>query len=114
MAEEQKTETETGTGALTVGELRKFITDTVQSVVGTIGKTEEKTHEAAQDHTQETLARKGNIASEVQAELEKLRRREERASRDKTIDEKLAALEKVTEQHPVERRRVHKLMGWGE
>lgn len=101
-------------GVLSVGELRKFITETVQSVVGSVGKAHDDAQGAAQEHTQTSLDRKGAIAAEVQAEIEKLKRREARAARDKEIDDKLADLSKKTEVHPVERSRVHRFMGWGE
>jgi hypothetical protein len=60
-----------------------------------------------------------NVDDEVRTAVEKLeadrKRREEREARDKGVEDKLTALEERTkEKAPVERRRVHKVMGWGE
>ena len=111
MAEEQKTETENG-GALTVGELRKMITDTVQSIVGTGSKSsDDKPTEKEDDR-----APSGSVAAMVAREVQKIREREAREKRDSDIDTKLAELAGKVNQEtpPVERRRVHKLMGWGD
>ena len=60
-----------------------------------------------------------SVDDEVRTAVEKLEKdrksREERDARDKGFDDKISALEERTrEKAPVERRRVHKIMGWGD
>lgn len=55
-----------------------------------------------------------DIKSQVAEALSALRKREERESRDAEVDKLLEAAKKPPENTPVERRRVHKIMGWGE
>lgn len=102
----------------TVGDLRELIGAEVKKLVGT-GKeaagTDTEAHKEAQKVTETGLDAKSNIASEVQAAIKHIQDREAATNRDKDIDTKLADLMKRTEeQPPVERRKVHRIMGWGE
>lgn len=112
MAEEKKTETPPSEdkGGLTVGELRKMITDTVAQLVG--GNGEKKEEEKTTDRPS------GNgIAAEVARQVEKIRAKEARDARDADIDKKLGELAEKTkpvENAPIERSRVHRFMGWGD
>jgi gas vesicle protein len=93
---------------LKMGELKKFIQDTVAEVVG---KPADKPVDKSDDKTETT----GDIASRVRAEIEKIRGQEKTAEQQKTLESEIAALKESTkEKPPVERRRVHKLMGWGD
>lgn len=102
---------------LTVGGIKKMITDAVAEATKG-GKTpEDKTLDPV--HTMSGANRQASVAAQVQEELRKLHEKEEKekqqAERDKGIDDQLAALtEKTQEKAPVERGRVHKYMGWGE
>lgn len=108
-------ETKGGGGALSVGELRQFIADTVTSLLKPVtGGDDKKTEDKDTGRTEDSATRRASIADEVKRELEKIKAREARDKRDTDIDDKLKALEAKTEHTPVERRRVHKLMGWGE
>jgi hypothetical protein len=111
-----KTESDTDTGApLTLKELGKFIKDTVAEAVSGIKSTTDDVHEKAAEHTEEKLDRKSTIAEQVQAEIAKLRQQEKQEGESKAVTDRIAALEaRVEEKPPVERRRVHRLMGWGE
>jgi len=56
-----------------------------------------------------------SVADTVRAEIEKIKAHEKQSERDATIDQRLAELaETIKEKPPVERRRVHRLMGWGD
>lgn len=111
MAEEEKTES---SSALTVGELRNMIADTVKSIVG--GGDDKKEDEKKTEPTSGgSRPEGGGIAAEVARQVEKIRAREAREKRDSEIDGKLKELsEKVQEKPPVERRKVHRIMGWGD
>lgn len=113
MAETEKTpESNSGGAPLTIGDLRKMITETVQGLVGGNG---EKKDDNTPPKDEPTHPQAGGIAAEVQRQVEKIRAREARQKRDEEVDGKLKELsEKVQEKQPVERRRVHKIMGWGE
>ena len=100
---------------ITIGTLKSLI----QEVVGSSKSTEEDAHRAAEHHTASRLDRSSSVAAAVQAELAKLQAKDkedkEVQERQQQLDNKLAELsEKTKEKPPVERRRVHKLMGWGE
>lgn len=112
MAEEKTPESESG--KLTVGDLRKMITETVQSIVGGDGEKKAET-DSPKNETSGGSPTAGGIAAEVQRQVEKIRAREARQKRDEEVDGKLKELsEKVQEKTPVERSRVHRFMGWGE
>ena len=91
---------------LTVGGLKKMIQDIVAEVVPDTPP--------AKNDKEETVS-ESTMASRVKAEIEKIRAREAAEERDKRIDSELIRLAKDREEKPpVERRFVHKLMGWGE
>jgi hypothetical protein len=95
---------------LNVGQLREFIAESVKSAVaGLGGEKKEDSGEGKKDLSG------GDITQQVQRELARVREHERRTQREKDIDTTLAALqERTKEKPPVERRRVHKFMGWGD
>lgn len=105
MSEEDKTKEPE---SITAGTIRKMISDEVGALVSKL-KPGEKT-EKVEDEGEPT-----DIRGQVAAALEGLKRREERQQRDKELDALLAKdKEPPKEKAPIERRRVHKIMGWGE
>jgi hypothetical protein len=118
MAEEKKTEetksTEDKAKPLTIGDLKKFVEDTVHNVVKGVKTTESTAQEGAQEHTEKRLDRSSTVQQQVEAELAKIRAKEERDKKDSEIESKLNELTTRTEVKPVERRKVHRFMGWGE
>lgn len=104
-----------GEGALKVGDIRKMISDMVTEAVKAGTSTEGKAHEGAQQHTETRLDRSSSIQAAVQAEIDKIKGKEAAEQKDADLQKTLTELqEKTKEKAPVERRRVHKLMGWGE
>jgi hypothetical protein len=111
MAEDKSSEG----GKLTAGDLRKMVSELVSEAVKGITTTTDKAHEQAEEHTQEKLDRPSSVSAAVQREIARIQAKEKQDERDKTIDEGLAKLSEVTaEKPPIERRRVHKVMGWGD
>lgn len=87
-----------------MGDLEKLISDTVAKIVG-----EKK------DITDETPKSGTNIAEVVREQIQFLKSREKKEAEEADLKKSVDDLKKAaTEQAPVERRRVHKLMGWGE
>jgi len=113
MAEDKTEKTGETSSALTVGELRKMIKDSVQEFAGALtggGDAKDDKKPVA-----EGSPTGGGIAAEVARQVAKIREREAREQRDKDVDERLEKLSStVVEKAPVERSRVHKFMGWGE
>lgn len=106
-------------GALKVGDLRKMVTDLVQDAVKGAGTgTKEGDGNSTGDGDDKSDAptgfKRGTMRAEVERELARIKEREARATKDKEMEDKLAALQKATEKVPVERRRVHKFMRWGD
>jgi hypothetical protein len=100
---------------LKLGELRSLIEDVVKKVTGSAEKTEDDAHERAQKGTLNRLDRESSIAEQVQAELAKMNEAEKRKAKEDGLAATVKTLtEKVLERAPVERRRIHKFMGWGE
>jgi hypothetical protein len=94
-----------------LGDLRELIVEEVKKAVGT----DTKAHDEAQKATDKGLSAKSDIASQVQEAIADIRKKEEREERDKRVESTLAELQKkVMETPPVERRKVHRFMGWGE
>jgi hypothetical protein len=112
MAEE--TEPDTGKGEiLGVGELRAFITETVKSAVA--GLSGASSGEKDTGKTDDKGVSGSDISAQVKRELARVREHEARQKRDEEIDTTLKALqERTAEKQPVERRKVHKFMGWGD
>lgn len=97
-------------GKVTVADLRKMVADLVGEAVKVV-KPESDT--GSKDTGRQPDSR--SVAEQVQAALAGIRDKDEREKRDRTIDQTLAELqERTKEKPPVERRRVHKIMGWGE
>lgn len=96
---------------LTAGALRKFIREEIVNLLP--GKSTQDTGTPAAPGT----AQPGDIKSEVAEALRQLKSKEDRQARDTEVDKLLAerkANAAKPEVPPVEQRRVHKLMGWGE
>lgn len=101
-------------GGLTVSDLRNMVTELVKDAVGA-AKAPEGAPASDKAGTETQATRSTSIASEVQRQVDKIRAKDEREAKDKKIQDALTELsEKTKEKPPVERRRVHKLMGWGE
>src|SRR5258708_2586019 len=82
-------------------------------------QTEHDAHEAASQHTEKKFERKSDAAdsiqNEVAAALKEIQDREARTKEQSSLTEKVSEIEKrLTEKVPVERRRIHKFMGWGD
>lgn len=101
---------------LTAGELRQMVHGMVQEVAGTLGlsKGEGGDKEEPKTTTGPTTFTPGSVRGEVEREIAKIKEREKRDANDAAMNERLSKVEKATEVVPVERRRVHKFMGWGE
>lgn len=101
------------TGKLTMGDIRKIITDEIGKAVKTPTPTDDKGKQSDSDDEKDTQPR--SIRSAVEREVSRIREADERKKKDEAIDAKLAELSEATkEKPPVERRRVHRFMGWGE
>ena len=92
-----------------IGDLKKLITDTVAEVVKGINPTEDTGKK-----DDDKVDTNSSIAAKVQAEIEKIRKREADESEKETMKKQIADLAASKEQAPVERSRMHRLMGWGE
>lgn len=116
MAETPKPETpKADDSKISLGDIRKMVTDTIAEAMKGVNKTEDTAHDKAQDHTLSKLDRSSTIQAAVQAEIDKIKARETEEAEKKTLQDKLAELsEKTKEKPPVERSRTHKFMGWGE
>lgn len=104
-------------GAFKVGDLRKMVNDLVQDAVKGAGTKEDSGKSSVDSDDKSgvpTGFQRGTMRAEVEREIARVKEREERVAKDNKIDETLTALQKATEKVPVERRRVHKFMRWGE
>lgn len=102
---------------VTMGDLRTIIKDMVTEVVGTGKKetTDGVSGTAPKQAPETTENRSVGVAAMVKAEIDKLKAQEQEESEKATIQDKLKELsDKTAEKQPIERRRVHKMMGWGE
>lgn len=102
-------------GGITMADIRRMVTETVGEVMkGVTGKPDDKpADKPGETGTKENTP--GDMASIVRNEIKRIKDHEKATERDATIDTKLAELSAaVVEKPPVERRRVHKFMGWGE
>lgn len=95
----------------TAGIIRGFITEEIKRLLPTVGGKGD-TPAPTKDSKDESNV--GSVQQQVQAALQALQRKEDREKRDKEVDDFLAEAKKEKEKPPVERRRVEKLMGWGE
>ena len=116
MADKEKTDDKVPDGPITMGTIRELVADTVKAAVsGLTSIGSDTTKPDTKNSDSDTKGSGLDIAGQVQRELDKLKAREAQDAREKSIDEKLAELsEKTKEKPPVERRRVHNFMGWGE
>ncbi len=101
------------------GDLKKMISDSVSAAVAGLTGDPAPTQQRQPLRGQPQQQRSRSVDDEVRTAVEKLevdrKARERREQRDKGVEDKLTALEERTkEKAPVERRRVHRLMGWGE
>lgn len=118
----KETPKETGNQSFTMKDLRQLVTDTVTEAVKGITSTGDATKGKTDDgqdgtppRTETRVDRSSTVAEAVQREIQKIQQKEAREAKDKSIDEQLLKLAEATkEKPPVERRRVHKIMGWGE
>jgi CHASE3 domain sensor protein len=111
------TDDNTGTdkGTLTLGDLKNFIDTRIQALVESGKDKEEGARDKAQDHTEDKLDRGSRIEEQVTRALQKLREKETKDEEQKTLSQQVAELlERTKERPPVERRKVHRFMGWGE
>ena len=94
---------------VTMGDIKELVKSTIAEMMP---KDEGKTSSVA---TGDDKTPSVGIAAMVQAEIDKIKAKETEDAEKATIQEKLNELsEKTQEKQPVERRRVHKFMGWGE
>lgn len=91
---------------ITMADIKKAIDDRVTAVVGTV-----KT-----DKPEEKPPTEGkSVADQVSEALARIRSKEARDEKAKTMEEELAALkEKTKEKEPVQRTKRHRFMGWGD
>jgi hypothetical protein len=98
---------------LGIGELREFISETVKQAVAGLAPAKDEKEEVSKSDDKGVSG--GDIAAQVKRELERVRSHEARQKREEEIDTTLKSLvERTAEKQPVERRRVHKFMGWGD
>lgn len=94
----------------TAGTIRGFITEEIKRLLPTVGKGDAPA--STKDAKDESNV--GSVQQQVEAALQALQRKEAREKRDKEVDDFLAEAKKEKEKPPVERRRIEKIMGWGE
>lgn len=95
---------------LKMGDLKKLIQDTVMEAVK--GVTPSSDDKKTDDTPKPGDA--SSIANRVRQEIETLRKEEAADTKAATLEKTVADLAAAKEQAPVERGRLHKLMGWGE
>lgn len=94
--------------SFSMGDLKKLIAEVVSTAIP-------KSEAPVVEKPAEGEGKSVGIAAVVKAEIDKIKADEKEENDKKTIQEKLAELsEKTQEKQPIERRRVHKMMGWGE
>jgi len=114
MAEDPKTPPAQGDTALKIGDIRKLVTDTITEALKGVTTTKEGEGEPASTPMPRG-DRTTSIQATVQAELDKIKAKETADKEKADIQTQLTKLSEATaEKAPIERRRVHKLMGWGE
>lgn len=114
MTTEPEPTTEPAPTILKFSDLKKMMTDLVD---GAISAREPKQQEGEGNQRRSTRERQPqrDIDSEVQKALDKLEHeKSERAERDALKTDVADLKERTKERAPVERRRVHRIMGWGE
>jgi hypothetical protein len=116
MAETGKPEEPAKTG-ITMADIRKLVTDTIaeatKGITHPAGKEGDDKDDTARPGTR--ADRGASVASQVEAEIAKIKAKEAQEARDKGIDDQLSKLSEATaEKTPVERGKMHRFMGWGE
>ena len=96
----------------TAGTIRGFITEEIKRLLPTVGGKTDTPESSTKDDKEESNV--GSVQQQVQAALKALQSKEAREKRDSEVDEFIAEAKKEKEKPPVERRRVEKIMGWGE
>jgi len=107
---------------LNLGDLKKMVADTVAEAMKNVTTTGSNTREVTQSHLEGRGDRSSTVQAAVAAEIQKIKDSEQadkdkaaREAKDQEFETKLSKLSEATaEKPPVERRRVHKFMGWGE
>lgn len=106
---------ESESGTLTMGDLRGIVEDIVTKVAGALTPAAAK---KAEETGKDESGRPVDIAAQVRGELEKMRLREakerDEADLKKTVAELKERQKPEDPKPPIERRRIHKMMGWGE
>lgn len=99
-----------------MGEIRALVREVFAELAPTLGGKKESESEPAKETTSRQTGK--SIQDEVKAELARLREAEERQQSDADLRAQVAELkakaDTASERAPVERRRVHKIMGWGD
>jgi hypothetical protein len=93
-----------------VGGLRALVREVVAEIVPDVLKGQSTKDPVAPPATDQPA----DIKAEVQKALGIIKAKEQREARDKQIDELLAGYKKPADTQPVERSKIHKIMGWGE
>lgn len=99
-------------GKLTMGSLKKMIQDTVAEIVpGLMDSAKPATPPPAPATDVPT-----DIAAQVRAQVERIRKQEEKQKTEAQVLADIAALKdaKPKEKEPVQRSKLHKVMGWGD
>jgi hypothetical protein len=101
---------------LSVGDIRKMVTDLVGEAVKGITPTKEPdTDPTKTDPPISGLSRmQATIQRQVEEAVGAIQAKDETARKEQATEDRFKKLEAAVEAAPVERRRVHKLMGWGE
>lgn len=106
---ETKTETETETeaeeGSVKFSDLKEVVREVVAEMLPSRSSSTKSTSRASSG---------AGIAEEVQAQLAKIKADEDAKAEKTSVQTTLADLKAKVERPPVERRRIHKVMGWGE
>jgi hypothetical protein len=106
---------ETESAQLSFGDLNKLIEDKATSLFQQLVGKKDDDKPTDTPKTTEKKEETIDLDSQVQAAINRLKEDEERKTKETERDATIKALvEKTKEKAPVERRRVHKIMGWGE
>jgi hypothetical protein len=112
---EPDVEPDSETGKLTMGDLSKMIEDKIAAIVPGILKSGEPKSAEPAAPASGSSASSIDIAEEVRAQVARLKEQEDRLNKEKETDSTIKTLLERTEQkQPIERRKVHKWMGWGD
>jgi hypothetical protein len=96
-------------------DLKDEILGAVEKLVGG-ARTRERGHltEPGQGHAERAESTAASLNDQIAAAVDKIEKDKAAAADASAKDERLAALEARPERAPVDRRRVHHAMGWGE